>query len=478
MAAIFDLYELKEHTSSWRERAAQFGDKRTRKSARSREVAGFEYNESHRVELHRVVAALWVSCEEESWDVYDDFDESEAEAVCSRCGCVGGPELFSLNQFYVSSPKCSACVKFLASHPPPPARPRVRKTLKPANPFPKTQKSKARKPNTVFVKTPGEENYHYKFTDLQHSDDFLELRAEFARNHAKTILANNIPIVSIRPAPISRSVAAEFVRLAHYSRKFSLAFHGTNVQNLESIFHRGLLPGGTHGIPRAHGAAYGTGVYLGRDALTSTSYCCAKTTMLVCALAEAHVGLVRDAGSIVVAHQGTVVPLFMLHYNYCHGYGFSFTPNSSDLMAPYMDFTPTPEPAPTPAPVPVPAPTSAPTAVTEAPLATAPPASDTATSVDAAPAPLASADVAATPSPSTTTTTATDLPANISAPASPTTALRCPLVVNTVAVHCETTTTPATPLPQLSSAPEDDEVFFDCSLTSPHVPASPSAVLA
>lgn len=48
-------------------------------------------------------------------------------------------------------------------------------------------------------------------------------------------------------------------------REWAVAYHGTRVENLESIVRYSLQPGGTNGVRVANGSVYGPGIYLTPD---------------------------------------------------------------------------------------------------------------------------------------------------------------------------------------------------------------------
>jgi hypothetical protein len=476
MTAIVDLYEMKEATALWRGRASLYGDKRTRKTTRSRELDGFKYDESRRLNLHRAVADLAKSHAEEQCDVYDDFDESEAWAMCSRCGCEGGPQFFALSQFYVSSPRCLACVKHAATCSVVPAV-RAQRQTKGKNPFPKVKKSKIKR--VAARKSPvcaGENEYRYKYDNLEHSETFLRQRAAFARKFADRILSTTLTITHIRPAPVSKPVAQIFLRLLDHSEDMSMVYHGTRAENLQGIFHRGLLPGGTQGVARLNGASYGVGVYVGRDPLTSMPYCCSKSTMLVCALAERHAGVVRDVGSIVVAHEGTVVPLFMMKFSSANSCSNNTSRNTMALLEECINDPPSRDPARTVVTSPAPAECADTLTTTTTTTTTAPTAPADATLAPAALLPSVAPAFGLECHASTGLTPALDSakPQHLPEPSQPTPALTiAPALADdhAAASPAPTTRTPASPTTVLL-APLDS-VACDTTANEPITPLLP-----
>merc|ERR1712232_1319758 len=89
------------------------------------------------------------------------------------------------------------------------------------------------------------------------------------------------------------SVQQRFIEvLRKYPRNaVALCYHGTPEANFQSIFDYGLLPSGTHGVRRAHGTAYGHGVYVAKEDNPglSRSYAHGSRKLLICALIDSTV---------------------------------------------------------------------------------------------------------------------------------------------------------------------------------------------
>merc|ERR550532_3262879 len=88
------------------------------------------------------------------------------------------------------------------------------------------------------------------------------------------------------------------------------AFHGTNANNYNSIFQRGLLiPGHGNELQIIHGAAHGTGIYTANiDAAWLSRGFCTEQSMLVCAVI--HTMSVRHHGDAMIVPRSELVLTF------------------------------------------------------------------------------------------------------------------------------------------------------------------------
>ena len=182
-------------------------------------------------------------------------------------------------------------------------------------------------------------NQHKMPLQTAYPDDFSAFRQHFyAANHQhiKSSLTNNtIEIVNIRLAPIDTSVQNHFMARFNENTSYEphLVYHGTKLNNIESILQYGfLIPNERHPMNRKapiitvkNGSSYGSGVYCSTTADFSLSYSNTCSTLLVCAALpqrnEAGV-IERSHGNILVlSHVSEIIPLFLLDYRYSHGSG-------------------------------------------------------------------------------------------------------------------------------------------------------------
>jgi len=122
--------------------------------------------------------------------------------------------------------------------------------------------------------------------------------------------------VRLRPVPMDKAVSRAFMHRASNCSDIRPAFHGTDVKNYSSIFHRGLLiPGDGNTLRVVHGTAHGRGVYTANvDAAWLSKGFCSDTSMLVCAVLVS--SAVRFAGdAMVVQLASDVIPIFEARAN-------------------------------------------------------------------------------------------------------------------------------------------------------------------
>lgn len=237
----------------------------------------------------------WMDEEELEEDGLALVDEEEAQAMCTRCKLVGDKHTFSLLQLVAKRPLCLECeARSVAASPAARARARVAELMA-------TQSRIAEKNRKAMNK-------------------FREVRRGFLRSHAAELLASPLKITGLAPAPMLGEGVVPFMSLLpEQSSALSLrmVFHGTEEKNLLSIFRRGLIIGGTNGVPVANGTAHGHGIYTGATASMSAGYCRRSSKMLVCALLEKHGPVDCYGDMVVVRTQGRVIPMFVLEF--CHG---------------------------------------------------------------------------------------------------------------------------------------------------------------
>ena len=169
--------------------------------------------------------------------------------------------------------------------------------------------------------------------------NFTAFRHHFyAANHGhikSSLQSNNIEIVNIRLAPINKSVQNQFMARFNQNTSYKphLVYHGTKLNNIESILEYGfLIPNERHPtnkkapiITVQNGSSYGSGVYCSTTADFSLSYSNITNTLLVCAALpkrnEAGV-IERSHGNILVlSHVSEIIPLFLLDFRYFNGSG-------------------------------------------------------------------------------------------------------------------------------------------------------------
>lgn len=166
-------------------------------------------------------------------------------------------------------------------------------------------------------------------------DDLAALQEKFLHQHGHKILSSLSmalkPPITMRPAPLARSVPDAFIKAAHSSwDKVRPTLHGTDAANHESIFAHGLLiPGAANRLKVRHGAAHGAGVYTStlENAWLSKGFC-TEPRLLVCGVVDDAKPLAQPqligrlmmtsesstvrhvGGAIVVLDESRVLPLF------------------------------------------------------------------------------------------------------------------------------------------------------------------------
>lgn len=166
--------------------------------------------------------------------------------------------------------------------------------------------------------------------------DFNTFRNKFFSLHETSLRKMlGVGLVDIRPAPMGDQVSSKFMHCLQGGIKHGKvpearpAWHGTDVNNHESIFSRGLLiPGVGNDLSIVNGAVHGRGIYTANlDALWLSMGFCSGPLILVCAVLQ--LGSVTFPGdAMVVFNPSHVIPLFEAKYSsHCVGYGVRMTPN-------------------------------------------------------------------------------------------------------------------------------------------------------
>jgi len=100
----------------------------------------------------------------------------------------------------------------------------------------------------------------------------------------------------------------------------AIMFHGTHTNVAASIVRTGILRAGERGVRRIHGAAYGEGIYMGKNAEISLNYCNGDSSgsrLFVCATLKGTTRkeLVFDGiDFVVLGSSKQILPLFMVHF--------------------------------------------------------------------------------------------------------------------------------------------------------------------
>jgi hypothetical protein len=189
-------------------------------------------------------------------------------------------------------------------------------------------------------------NLSSKKLEDEYLQNFSNFRRHFYRVNHQRIKSSlkdcsNIEIIDIRLAPINESVQNDFMKRLNEEKSYfpELVYHGTKLQNIESILHYGfLIPNRAHPtnsdapiIASAHGRTYGTEIYCSRTAPYSVSYLNTTNTLLVCAALPKRnqTGKVRFSyGNIVVLFDvSQIIPLFFIDFKYL---------NSSNINYPWF----------------------------------------------------------------------------------------------------------------------------------------------
>jgi len=87
-----------------------------------------------------------------------------------------------------------------------------------------------------------------------------------------------------------------------------IVYHGTNSKNDRSICDRGLIVGGTKGVPITHGSSYGHGIYCSPALSRASSY--SQGSIYICLTHNAQ----KNGDIWVVPHEHQILPCFLLSY--------------------------------------------------------------------------------------------------------------------------------------------------------------------
>lgn len=164
---------------------------------------------------------------------------------------------------------------------------------------------------------------HVRARELRSGRPFDEFRRQFLEKYGEAVSRNLRSVftrcISLRPLGLADHVSKEF--LANCNCKWAAripdsvrpAFHGTNVKNIPSICHRGLLiPGSRSGVKVVNGSAHGVGIYTARVGAPHLSWGFCRgiqKQMLVCAVIDdaAFISNAFLAGRFLVTKQSEYV---------------------------------------------------------------------------------------------------------------------------------------------------------------------------
>ncbi|CAF0852489.1 unnamed protein product [Rotaria sordida] len=174
-----------------------------------------------------------------------------------------------------------------------------------------------------------------KIFEVEHFQSFSNFRRHFYRINHRKIKSSlqdhpSIDMTDIRLAPINESVQKDFMKRLNENTSYfpDLVYHGTKLNNIESILRYGfLIPNQVHPsnskaptIVSANGQAFGSGIYSSHSAVYSLSYVNATNTLLGCAAIPKrdNVGKIeRSHGNILVlSHVSQIIPLFLIDFKY------------------------------------------------------------------------------------------------------------------------------------------------------------------
>ena len=113
---------------------------------------------------------------------------------------------------------------------------------------------------------------------------------------------------------INPSVLSKFIANGKLKRgQLQIVYHGTRSAVAPSICQRGLIVGGTKGVPISTGAAYGNGVYCSPS--LSTAYGYERGALFIC-LVRSH--KCKKSGTIyVVPNDDDILPMYLASFSYC-----------------------------------------------------------------------------------------------------------------------------------------------------------------
>lgn len=154
------------------------------------------------------------------------------------------------------------------------------------------------------------------------ADVFNEIRWKFLRHFGEHIFQSVASLgwmdIDMQLVPLDGEVQRRFMSNVELdSCSLGPALHGTPPENLESIYAKGLLVGGD-GVPIAHGAAYGRGVYAANldNPQLSLGFADGSNKLLVCGVlhqeARSSLMLHSNGTAKLVKDSSHVVPLFLV----------------------------------------------------------------------------------------------------------------------------------------------------------------------
>lgn len=173
-------------------------------------------------------------------------------------------------------------------------------------------------------------------------DNFSDFRRHFYRVNYEQITSSlkefsHIEITDIRLARVHESAQNDFMKALNDNALYfpHLVYHGTRLQNIESILRYGfLIPNQAHPtnseapiITSVNGQAYGIGIYCSQTANVSLSYLYTTNTLLVCAaIPERNEKgeIQRSHGNVfVLSTVSKIIPLFLVDFKYLNGSGIN-----------------------------------------------------------------------------------------------------------------------------------------------------------
>jgi hypothetical protein len=174
-----------------------------------------------------------------------------------------------------------------------------------------------------------------KILEVEHLENFEKFRRHFYHINHESIKSSfkgypHINITDIRLAEVNESVQNEFMNTLNKNSSFfpKLVYHGTRLDNIESILRYGLLiPNQPHSsndeapiiVPK-HGRSFGTGIYSATTPAYSLAYVNDINTLLVCAAIPNRdkVGKIKrcHGNILVLSHVTRIIPLFLVDFKY------------------------------------------------------------------------------------------------------------------------------------------------------------------
>ncbi|KNC53113.1 uncharacterized protein AMSG_09417 [Thecamonas trahens ATCC 50062] len=131
------------------------------------------------------------------------------------------------------------------------------------------------------------------------------------------VMTSSAKVVHVKETPISRAAFRKFILNLKTTNTVRFAWHGTNPNNLQSIYDKGLCMGGTRGVRVAHGRAHGKGVYMGSRAEISMAYAPRyqrdgrlTCMLLACAVVPSNLSFLAHNGFLISREHDHVLPVY------------------------------------------------------------------------------------------------------------------------------------------------------------------------